>query len=104
MINIKKAAFKKLKMVSGSQDMEQMAHDIKRTFTTKNQDFSVFTTLSKLNTMLIIHDDGDRSVARYVSFTGDENMNYLVLSAGRSVEQMRFDAACMLRRLAKKSL
>ena len=26
----------------------------------------------------------------------DEKKNYLVLSASRSVEQMRFDAACML--------
>jgi len=102
MINIKKAAFKKLKVASSSQDMEQMSHDIRKNFSSKNQDFSIFTILSKLNTMLIIHDDGDRSVARYVSFAEDENMNYVVLSAGRSVEQMRFDAACMLRRLAKK--
>ena len=41
MINIKKAAFKKLKVASSSQDMEQMSHDIRKNFSSKNQDFSI---------------------------------------------------------------
>ena len=66
------------------------------------EDFSIFTLIKELDTMLIIHDDGEEKITRFISFSHDEDKNYLVLSASRSVEEMRFDAACMLRKILRE--
>ena len=103
MINIDKDNFNKLKNAYVSSDIELASENIRKAFNVKGEDFCVFTTIAKLDTMVILHDDGEKAYTRYLSFSKDENKNYLVLSASRTVEEMRFDAACMLRKLAKQT-
>lgn len=101
MIDTTKENFLKLKELYNDVDIEMSADTIRKRFSAPNETFSVFTTMSKLDTMVILHDDKEETVTRYVSFSKDDKKNYLTLSAGRTIEEMRFDAACMLRKLAK---
>lgn len=100
MLNINNPSVKKIMQVYNPSDIEGSADAIRSLFVDKEV-FSIFDMFSNLDTMLILHDDGDEDITRYISFKDHERKNYLVLSASRSVEQMRFDAACMLRRVAK---
>ena len=56
---------------------------------------------SLLDSMVILHDDEDVSRTRFVTFRNSDSANYLILNTNRSVEEMRFDAACMLKKLLK---
>ena len=102
MLNVTKENFAKLKRFYDSNDIEGSCEDIRRSFST-NGEFSVFELFSHLDTMVILFDDHNESISRYISFSGDESKNYLVLSAERTAEQMRFDAACMLAKVIRKS-
>ena len=79
-------------------NIEKMANNVRAYFSRDDEEFSVFTTFEALDTKTIIHDD-DKVIVRYLSFSNDKYKNYLVLSAGRSIEEMRFDASCMLKEL-----
>lgn len=101
MINLNDVNYKKL-LKLGSTNIEVLANNIREGFTKKGENFSVFTTLSKLGNLVILHDDKEDTITRYYTYPGEEKRNYLILSAGRSIEEMRFDAACALRRVIKK--
>lgn len=103
MLNVNKKIFSKLREACGQRDMEDVCSDIRRICTSKNEPFSIFTTLAKLDTMVILFDDEPGSVTRYISFPQNEEKNYLILDADRSVEEMRFDACCMLARILRRS-
>ena len=100
MLNVNNPNVNKIIQVYNPSDIEGSADGIRSLFI-DNEVFSIFDMFRALDTMLILHDDGEEDITRYISFKDDEKKNYLVLSASRSVEQMRFDAACMLRRVAK---
>ena len=100
MLDINNPDIKKAMSVYNSSKIEESANLLRNLFTSE-EGFSVFNTIRALDTMLIIHDDGDDEITRYISFSNDSKKNYLVLSASRSIEQMRFDAACMLRKVLK---
>ena len=101
MINLNSNNYKKLLKLY-SNNVEILADNLRVAFTKKGEKFSIFTTLSKLDNLVILHDDKDEAITRYYTYPGNEKRNYLILSAGRSIEQMRFDAACSLRRIIKK--
>lgn len=100
MLNVNNPNVNKIIQAYNPSDIEGSADAIRSLFI-GNEVFSIFDMFRALDTMLILHDDGEEDITRYISFKDDEKKNYLVLSASRSVEQMRFDAACMLRRVAK---
>ena len=100
MLNVNNPYVSKIIQVYNPSDIEGSADGIRSLFI-DNEVFSIFDMFRALDTMLILHDDGEEDITRYITFKDDEKKNYLVLSASRSVEQMRFDAACMLRRVAK---
>ena len=102
MINTNKENFAKLKRIFSESHIEESCEDIRSSFSHKGEPFSIFTMLSSLDTMVILFDDKINGSTRYISFSGDESKNYLVLSADRTVEEMRFDAACMLAKIIKK--
>ena len=100
MLNTNNQIVKKIIELYNPSSIEESANAIRSMFTTK-EGFSIFDMIRSMDTMLILHDDGEEAITRYISFKDDDERNYMVLSASRSVEQMRFDAACMLRRVAK---
>lgn len=100
MFDTSKPEIKKAMECYNSNNIEESANKIRSLFTTEDG-FSIFTAIRNMDTMLIIHDDGENEITRFISFSNDANKNYLVLSSSRSVEQMRFDAACMLRKVMK---
>jgi Fic family protein len=100
MLNVENPMIKKAMECYNSSHIEDSANALRSLFTGKDG-FSIFDAIREMDTMIIIHDDGDEEITRYVSFSHRNDKNYLVLSASRSVEQMRFDAACMLRRVMK---
>ena len=97
MINLGGDNFKALIDEYNPKDMEKTSNNVRRRFSDKNGFFSVFDLFSFLDTMVILHDDKNEPVTRYVTFKDSDRANYLILSAGRTVEEMRFDASCMLR-------
>jgi len=99
MLDTSKETIKKIIDCYNSNNLEETANLIRSLCS--SEDFSVFTLIKELDTMLILHDDGKEKITRFISFSNDASKNYLVLSASRSVEEMRFDAACMLRRVLK---
>ena len=101
MLNITSSVFKKIKKLYSSKDIEYSTLSIRKNFSIKNEEFSVFTTLSKLDTMTILFDNKNDTNTRYVSLSKDEDKNYMVLSANRNIEEMRFDAACMMHKVLK---
>ena len=103
MINLDRENFKALKAEYNSKDMEKTANNVRGRFADKNGALSVFDLFTLLDTMVILHDDKGDPVTRYVTFKDSDRANYLILSAGRTVEEMRFDAACMLRTVMKNS-
>lgn len=102
MINLEKPNYKKIKELYDKDKIEKSAQNIRKFFSSKNENFSVFDTISSLDTMVILFDDRDEPATRYISFAKDETKNYLVLSANETIEEMRFNAACMLSRVARK--
>lgn len=66
-----------------------------------DKNLSIFNLFKMLDTLVILHDDKGENITRYITTKIDDKSNYLILSANRSVEEMRFDAACMLRRFLK---
>lgn len=102
MLNLNKEEVKKIKETYENNDMEQSSINIRRKFQSKDGSFSVFNLFALLDTMVILHDDKEEPVTRYITFKDSERANYLILSAGRTVEEMRFDASCMLRRVLKQ--
>lgn len=103
MLNVNKKTFSKLRDAYARYDIEDACSEIRHICTSKGESFSIFTTLSNLDTMVILFDDNPGSVTRYISFPGEEEKNYLILDADRSVEEMRFDACCMFARILKRS-
>ena len=101
MLNLNKEEITKIKETYNSKDMEESAINIRRKYT-KDGNFSVFNLYSLLDTMVILHDDKEGSLTRYITFKESDRANYLILNAKRTVEEMRFDAACMLRRVLKQ--
>lgn len=102
MLNISKENFVKLKSIYSDTHIEESCANIRKAFADPDGSYSVFTTLSCLDTMVILYDDKIEDNTRYISFSGDEEKNYLMLSPERTVEEMRFNAACILARLCKK--
>ena len=102
MLNASKKTFATIKNFYDPNDIDGSCEYIRKSFTKKGEDFSIFTMFEDLDTMVILYDDKINSSTRYISFSGEEKKNYLVLSADRSVEELRFDAACMLAKIAKK--
>ena len=100
MLSTANPKIKKIAQLYNASDIEKSADAIRSIFAGK-EEFSIFDMIRALDTMLILHDDGEEDMARFISFSDHDTKNYLVLSASRSVEQMRFDAACMLRKVAK---
>lgn len=92
----------RLKEISREKDVEVLANYIRNMIRGEGE-FSVFEFMSLLDTRVIIHDDKGEVITRYITMKDDDISNYLVLSANRTVEEMRFDAACMLRRLIKEA-
>jgi len=103
MLDINNPYIQHVKEIYTPIDIEGAAENIRKAFSSNEEEFSVFTTLSKLGTLVILHDDKQDTLTRYISFSNDKSKNYLVLSAGRTIEEMRFDAACMLRQLARQA-
>lgn len=103
MLDINNPYIQHIKEIYTPIDIEGAAENIRKAFSSNEEEFSVFTTLSKLGTLVILHDDKQDTLTRYISFSNDKSKNYLVLSAGRTIEEMRFDAACMLRQLARQA-
>jgi len=101
MLNVEKKHLKKIKGLYDPKNMEVSAINIRERFTTENGDFSVFDLFTLLDTLVILHDDKGHPMTRYITFKNSDESNYLILSANRTVEEMRFDAACMLRRVLK---
>ncbi len=97
MLNLTKESFVRIKELYNIDDMEKTALEIRKMFVNKEGNFSIFNLISNLNTMVILHDDKDDYVTRFITFKDSERANYLILGAKRSMEEMRFDAACMLR-------
>lgn len=102
MINLERPGYKKIKHFYDKDRIEQSAYNIREAFKGEDGDFSVFTTISELDTMVILFDDKEEPATRYISFAKDEEKNYLVLSANETIEEMRFNAACMLGKVARK--
>ena len=102
MISLDRSGFKKIKALYDNVRIEQSAEDIRNAFMGEDGEFSVFTTISALDTMVILFDDKDNPATRYISFAKEADKNYLVLSANETVEEMRFNAACMLGKIARK--
>ena len=103
MLNLDGNQFKVLKEVYNDKDMEETSINVRRRFSSQDGFFSVFDLFSLFDTLVILHDDKDDPVTRYITFKISDNANYLILSAGRTVEEMRFDAACMLRSVMKSA-
>lgn len=102
MINLSTSKYKIIKEIYDKDEIEKSAQHIKKIFSSKEGDFSVFDTISALDTMVILFDDKEEPATRYISFSQDERKNYLVLSANETIEEMRFNAACMLSKVARK--
>lgn len=103
MLNLDSKQFKALKEVYNDKDMEESSINVRKRFASKDGFFSVFDLFTFLDTLVILHDDKGEPVTRYVTFKNSDKANYLILSAGRTVEEMRFDAACMLRSVMKSA-
>lgn len=100
MLNLSNENIIKIKECYNDLDVEQSANNIIKVFS-NGKEFSMFTLFKLLNTLVILHDDKGDNITRYITTKINEKSNYLILSADRSVEEMRFDAACMLRRFLK---
>ena len=102
MINLERTNYKRIKEFYDSTKIESSTKSIRNMFCDENGNFSVFDTLKALDTMVIIFDDKNDPATRYISFAKDEERNYLVLSANETIEEMRFNAACMLGEVLRK--
>lgn len=100
MLNLSKENIQKIKECYEEVNMDKMADNILYTFF-NDKKFSIFTLFSMLDTLVILHDDKGENITRYITTKINEKSNYLILSADRTVEEMRFNAACMLRRYIK---
>jgi len=99
MLNLTRENLKKIKNFCKERDIEVLTSNIRNMM--NDEEFSVFTLMSMLDTMVILHDDKGENITRYITMKENDRSNYLVMSADRSVEDMRFNAACMLRRVIK---
>ena len=102
MLNLNNDIFNKLKELYDVDDMETSALNIRKKFIDENGEFSVFNLFKAMNSMVILHEDKDTYFTRFITFKSSERANYMILGAKRNVEEMRFDAACMLRTILKK--
>lgn len=102
MISLANSNYKKIKDFFDSSKIEDSTRSIRRMFCDDNGNFSIFDTMKSLDTMVILFDDKDEPVTRYISFSKEEDRNYLVLSANETIEEMRFNAACMLGEVLRK--
>lgn len=102
MLNTSRENFQTIKKLYTYPYIDESCEYIRNNFTEKGGDFSIFDMLSKLDTMVILYDDKKPGNTRYISFSGDAEKNYLILDANRKVEELRFDAACMLGRIIRK--
>ena len=93
MLNLAKKEINVLKTLYNDEDMEKTSNNIRKHIALKDNDFSVFKLFNLLDSMVILHDDKGDPLTRYVTFKDSERANYLILSADRTVEEMRFDAA-----------
>lgn len=103
MIDLKNEYLAKIDDIWDNDDIENTTLSIRNLFKDSEGRFSIFELMKKINVMTILHDDKEDSLCRFITFKDDYLKNYLVLSASRSVEEMRFDAACMLRKLLKET-
>ena len=78
MLNTNKPNFLKLKNLYTYQHIDDSCEYIRKSFSKKGEPFSVFDMLSGLDTMVILYDDKSGHNTRYISFSGDEEKNYLV--------------------------
>lgn len=101
MLNLLSPNLQKIKKFSSENDIEQLAVHIRNMC--KDDDFSVFTIMSMLDTMVILHDDKGENITRFITMKDSDKSNYLVMSADKSVEDMRFNASCMLKRIIKEA-
>lgn len=99
MLDLKRENLKKIKAFCGEKDVEVLAKHVRNLF--HGEEFSVFNLMTYMDTMVILHDDKGENITRYVTMKDSEKSNYLILSADKSVEEMRFNAACMVRRVLK---
>lgn len=102
MINLKNEYLAKIDDLWDNENIENTTLSIRNLFKDSEGRFSVFELMKKIDVMTILHDDKEDSLCRFITFKDDYLKNYLVLSASRSIEEMRFDAACMLRKLLKE--
>lgn len=103
MLDLNSRYFKKIIEVWDGEDIENTTLSIRNLFRDKEGHFSIFELMEKLEIMTILHDDKEDSLCRFITFKDHHSRNYLVLSASRSIEEMRFDAACMLRKMLKET-
>ena len=103
MVDLKAPSYQKIKEIWDENSIERTTVALRELFRDADGNFSVFELMKELGIMTILHDDQGETLSRFIMFKEDLERNYLVLSASRSVEEMRFDAACMLRKLIKKA-
>ena len=80
MLNTSKENFQKIKKLYEYPYINESCEYIRRSFTNEYGEFSIFEMLSKLDTMVILYDDKSNGRTRYISFSGQEDKNYLVFS------------------------
>ena len=101
MNNVSKPNYQMIKELYEDINVEKSSYKIRRFFSDKDGNFSVFNVMSSLDTMAILLNN-EEETTRYISFSNHEEKNYLVLSSSRTPEQMRFGAGCMLKGLSKR--
>ena len=101
MINLNSEEIKKLCSLYNDNDMEESSIHIRNRYIHKDGNFSVFELFSILDSLVILHDDNEFKT-RFITFKNEDSANYLILRTNKSIEDTRFDAACMLRRVLKQ--
>ena len=77
MINVNKKLFSNLRDAYAKYEIEDACTEIRNLCSSKKEQFSIFTTLSNLDTMVILFDDDPGSVTRYISFPDNEEKNLI---------------------------
>ena len=101
MINLDNKQIQKICDLYNDGDMEESSIKIRRKYLHDDGNVSVFEIFGLLDSLVILHDDNE-SKTRYVTFKKSDTANYLILRTDKSIEDLRFDAACMLRRVLRQ--
>ena len=101
MINLNNKNIAQICKLYDDGDMEQSSIKIRKKYMHKDGSFSVFELFTLLESLVILHDDHE-SKTRFITFKNSDNANYLILRTNKSIEDIRFDAACMLRRVLRQ--